>query len=371
MSPQRVMVVFGTRPEAIKMAPVVAELRARPSQFEAIVCATGQHRQMLTQALEVFELETDHSLEVMKQGQSLDQVVAAVVLGVGEILKNEQPDWILVQGDTSTALAAGLAGFHAGVKVGHVEAGLRTGRRHEPFPEEINRRMLSCLADLHFAPTAHARSALLAEGVDAAKVMVTGNTVIDALHHILDRGPVELPDSVERVLRHPTILITGHRRESFGAGFEAICSGLARLAAANPDHRLLYPVHLNPRVRESVSATLGHLDNVELIEPLDYLSFVEVMRRSVFIITDSGGIQEEATALGKPTLVMRDVTERPEAIQAGLTELVGADADRIFDRAMALLADDTVAERAVDATNTYGDGKAATRIVEALAGSSR
>jgi len=362
----KVMVVFGTRPEAIKQAPIIRELRSRPGAFETIVCATAQHRQMQDQVQDVFGIKADYDLDLMTPGQSLDQVVAGVLTGVGEVLETEQPDWVLVQGDTSTAFAAGLAAFHRGVRVGHVEAGLRTGRRDEPFPEEVYRRMVSTFADLHFAPTPHARQALITEGVDRDRVLVTGNPVIDALHWTLAQGDVPLSADVAAALEHPTILVTGHRRESFGAGFEALCAGLARLAVAHPDHRVLYPVHLNPEVRRPVTELLGGIDNVVLTEPLDYAQFVNVMRRSSFIITDSGGIQEEATALAKPVLVMREVTERPEAVVAGVAELVGTDADRIFERASALIEGGAAHARALDASDIYGDGQARVRIVDAL-----
>lgn len=364
--PVRVVVAFGTRPEAIKMAPVVHELRARPEQFDLTVCATAQHREMQDQALAVFGIDVDYDLDLMTPGQTLDDVVAGVVTGVGSVLRCEQPRWVLVQGDTSSAFAAGLAAFHNGVKVGHVEAGLRTGLRSAPFPEEVNRRMVTCFADLHFAPTEHAARALIDDGADAVDVLVTGNTVVDALQWVLAREPTPLSDKLLAVLDHPTILVTGHRRESFGEGFEQICSALSRLAQAYPEHRILYPVHLNPRVRGPVMEHLGAFANVVLAEPLGYTQFVQVMTRISFIITDSGGIQEEATALAKPVLVMRDVTERPEAVAAGVTELVGTDADRIVERATALIEDPTVHNRASETRNLYGDGKAAHRIAEAL-----
>ncbi len=367
MTRRHVVAVFGTRPEAIKMAPVIQELRARPDQFVVTVCATAQHRQMQDQALEVFGIKADHDLDLMTAGQTLDDIVAGVVSGVGGVLREAEPDWILVQGDTSTAFAAGLAGFHNGVRVGHVEAGLRTWQRDAPFPEEVNRRMISCFADVHFAPTEHAARALIDDGAAASDVLVTGNTVVDALHGVLaDDSSPDLPDELLEVLTHPTILVTGHRRESFGEGFERICQALAQLAESHPDHRILYPVHLNPQVREPVLNHLARHETIVLIDPLDYLRFVQVMRAVSFIITDSGGIQEEATALGKPVLVMRDVTERPEAVAAGVTELVGTDPGRIVERATALIEDESVHDKAQKTRNLYGDGKASHRIAEAL-----
>lgn len=369
MAVQRVLSVFGTRPEAIKMAPVVSALEASPD-FESRVCVTAQHREMLDQVLALFELEAHHDLDVMSAGQSPTQVLARVVAQLEPILAAEQPDWVLVQGDTTTAMAAGLAAAYSGAKVGHVEAGLRTFDRRQPFPEEINRLVVGVAADLHFAPTTRSRDNLLREAKPPSTVFVTGNTVIDALLEVAELpapagpGPLDAIDPERDV-----ILVTAHRRENFGEPFRQAFEGLAELAESFADSaHLVYPVHPNPNVADVARARLGGLANVTLCDPLDYHRLVQVMARARLVITDSGGIQEEAPSLGKPVLVLRDVTERPEAVDAGTVELVGCDRDLIVKRATQLLTDSAAYDAMAQRTNPYGDGGAAARIVDALAG---
>lgn len=368
----RILSVFGTRPEAIKMAPVVASLAAMPG-IEARVCVTAQHREMLDQVLGLFDIVPDADLDVMRPGQDLADVMTGVVRGVRDALREWRPDRVLVHGDTTTTLGASLAAYYERIPVGHVEAGLRTGDIHAPWPEEVNRRLTAGIADLHFAPTAGARANLLAEGVCKESVHVTGNTVVDALLQIVERlrDDAELRQEVSQVLpkldpERRLVLVTGHRRESFGAGFERICRALAQLARRD-DVEIVYPVHLNPNVRQPVHRFLGGLDNVYLIEPLDYLPFVALMDAAAIIVTDSGGIQEEAPSLGKPVLVMREVTERPEAVDAGTVRLVGTDIDYIVTETEQLLDDHETYQRMSRAHNPYGDGRAAFRIVEAIA----
>lgn len=369
----KVMCVFGTRPEAIKMAPVVAVLRDAPD-IELVVCVTAQHRQMLDQVLSIFDIRPDIDLNVMKPGQDLYDVTSSILLKMREALLDQRPDWVLVHGDTTTTLAVSLAAFYQRIPVGHVEAGLRTRDIYSPWPEEANRRVASVVAKRHFAPTASARDNLLAEAVPADAITVTGNTVIDAVLDVrrridasetlrasLDAG---LPAAVPG---RRLILVTGHRRESFGSGFEDICKALRTLAARG-DVQIVYPVHLNPNVMEPVNRILGGVDGVELIEPLDYLPFVRLMSRASLIITDSGGVQEEAPSFGIPVLVMRDTTERPEAVDAGTVRLVGSDAGRIVREAERLLDDPDAHAEMARAHNPYGDGLAAPRILEALRG---
>ena len=354
---KKISCVFGTRPEAVKLCPVVLALRARP-EVETRVCVTAQHRQMLDQVLEVFGVTPDADLNLMLPNQTLAGLTARAVAAVDAYLARERPDLILVQGDTTTVFAAALAAFYRQVAVGHVEAGLRTGNKLSPFPEELNRVMTSRIADWHFAPTEGARQNLLAEGVDPARIFVTGNTVIDALQLALAR----MSDG------RPLVLITGHRRESFGAGFESICRAIATLADRFPETAFVYPVHLNPNVREPVFRLLGRRANVHLIEPLSYLPFVALLDRCTLALTDSGGVQEEAPSLGKPVLVMRDTTERPEAVAAGLARLVGSDAERIVAEVSSLLTDRAAYAAMVGKVNPYGDGHASERIVAALLG---
>lgn len=367
----KVLSVFGTRPEAIKMAPVVNALHAAPD-IDSSVCVTGQHRHMLDQVLDLFGITPDHDLDIMRPGQDLTDVTSHILLGLRRVLQAERFDMVLVHGDTTTTMAASLAAFYQKVPVGHVEAGLRTGNLHSPWPEEMNRCLVGRLAALHFAPTERARASLLAEGVNAADVHVTGNTVIDALKqtvHRLERDTMFGRGLHERFsFLQPgkrVVCVTGHRRENFGDGFERICHALKQLSQRD-DVQIVYPVHLNPNVQEPVRRVLGDAPNVHLIEPLDYLPFVYLMSRSHLIVTDSGGVQEEAPSLGKPVLVMRDTTERPEAVEAGTVRLVGTDAQRIVSEAVRLLDDDTAYQAMARALNPYGDGLSSPRIVEAV-----
>lgn len=380
MSARRILFVFGTRPEAIKMAPVVHRVAATPG-LEARVCVTAQHRQMVDPLLAWFAIKPDHDLNVMQPGQALTELTARVLVGLEPVLKAEAPDLVMVQGDTTTSMAAALAAFYHRVPVGHVEAGLRTGRRDSPFPEEVNRRLTGVLTDLHFAPTARARANLLAEGVDPATVHVTGNTVVDALLDTAarldgasDPKLAQVRADLERVTgggRRRLMLVTGHRRESFGQGFADICAALAELARRYPDDAIVYPVHLNPNVQGPVRRTLSALPNVHLWEPLDYLPFVHLMRASYLILTDSGGVQEEAPSFGVPVLVMREVTERQEGVDAGVVRLVGTDRERIVAEAAALLDDREGRARWGRVPNPYGDGHAAERIADILQGWAR
>lgn len=360
-----VMVVFGTRPEAIKLAPVVRALRARRSVH---VCVTGQHRTMLDQVLSVFQLQPDSDLAVMKPNQDLFDVTANVVHALRPVLAEVRPRLVVVQGDTTTTFAASLAAFYVGAAVAHVEAGLRTYDKHRPFPEEINRRLTSVLADLHFAPTHWAAGNLRREGVAEERIFVTGNTGIDALLWVageLAAGRMQpsLPAAVEEVTqRWRTVLVTGHRRESFGAGFERICRALREIVEREPDVAVVYPVHLNPNVREPVFRLLGRHPRLVLLEPLQYVSFVALMQRAEMILTDSGGIQEEAPSLGKPVLVMRETTERPEGVAAGVAQLVGTDVERIVQSVSRLLHDRRAYDAMVSSSNPYGDGLASERI---------
>jgi len=368
----KILVVFGTRPEAIKMAPLVKQLQALPT-FETRVCVTAQHREMLDQVLNLFEITPDFDLNLMKPGQDLTDITAGVLHGLKETMARWRPDAVLVHGDTSTTFAATLAAFYQRIPVGHVEAGLRTGNLYSPWPEEANRRLTSVLARWHFAPTTASRDNLLAEGVAAGTVYVTGNTVIDALLQVRHRiqNDVELQQIFKQRFSfiHPEnrmVLVTGHRRENFGDGFERICRALATTAHAFPDVEIVYPVHLNPNVREPVNRMLSGMANVHLIEPLDYLPFVYLMDRAHLVLTDSGGIQEEAPSLGKPVLVMRDTTERPEAAEAGTVKLVGTSISSIVDNLRELLTNTGAYERMSFAHNPYGDGNACQRILKAL-----
>ncbi len=370
----RVLSVFGTRPEAIKMAPVVRAVAATPG-LEGRVCVTAQHRDMLDPVLDLFAIHPDHDLDLMRPGQDLTDLTARVLLGVRDVLAVEKPDVVLVHGDTTTTLAASLAAFYARVPVGHVEAGLRTGDLAAPFPEEANRVLADRLCHHFFAPTTRSRDNLLAEGVPADRVHVTGNTVIDALLLVRDRvaaRPLEdfgdVFGSASAVVAGdgPVVLVTGHRRESFGRGFLDICTSIATLAARFPHVAFVYPVHLNPNVQRPVREHLSGLPNVHLLAPLDYAPFVRLMDRCTLVLTDSGGIQEEAPGLGKPVLVMRDVTERPEGVEAGTVALVGTDPVRIIDGVSRLLTDPDHYGAMSRATNPYGDGRASARIVDVL-----
>lgn len=365
----RVSLIFGTRPEAVKLAPVALALAAAPD-LEPHICVTAQHREMLDQVLQVFDLVPDEDLDLMRPDQSLSDLAARAIAGIDGYLAAHAPDLVLVQGDTTTVFCAALAAFHRNIPVGHVEAGLRTGDLRAPFPEEANRVLTSRLADLHFAPTATARDNLLGEGVPTARVFVTGNTVIDALHLALDRvrrNPPAVPGLDETVLAagRPLVLITGHRRENFGAGFDSVCAAIARLAETFDDHDFVYPVHLNPHVQEPVRRILAGRGNIRLIEPLPYLPFVRLLDRCRLVITDSGGVQEEAPGLGKPVLVTRWKTERPEAVTAGTVKLVGTDEEALVAEASRLLADEAAYAEMARAINPYGDGRAAPQIIEA------
>lgn len=371
----KVLIVFGTRPEAIKMAPVVKGFQAASDLFDTVICVTAQHREMLDQVLRLFDIEPHYDLNVMKPNQDLYDVTCSVLAGLKPVLAKEQPDLVLVHGDTTTTLAASLAAYYARAAVGHVEAGLRTGNKFAPFPEEINRKLTGAVADLHFAPTETSRDNLLREGVAPASVYVTGNTVIDALLAVvrkLDTDAALAAQMQERFAfldpARRLILVTGHRRENFGQGFENICNALADIAESTPDAQVLYPVHLNPNVRRPVNDILAArgLSNVHLIEPVDYLPFVYLMNRAYLIITDSGGVQEEAPSLGKPVLVMRDMTERPEAITAGTVLLVGTARHVIVEHATRLLQDNAAYARMSKAHNPYGDGLAVGRILQAV-----
>lgn len=367
----KVLTVFGTRPEAIKMAPVVKALGAA-GELESKVCVTAQHRQMLDQVLGIFSIQPDFDLDLMAPGQDLSDITSKVLLGMRDVFRAWRPDIILVHGDTTTTLAASLSAYYAKVAVGHVEAGLRTHNKYSPWPEEMNRRQVGAAADVHFAPTDMARANLLREGVEGEAIHVTGNTVIDALLDVAGRvredaalraGLAARFDFLDPGRR--MVLVTGHRRENFGAGFENICLGLRELAGRG-DVQVVYPVHLNPNVQEPVRRLLADVPNVHLIEPQDYLPFIYLMDRSSLLITDSGGVQEEAPSLGKPVLVMRDTTERPEAVASGTVRLVGTSADVIVREASRLLDDAEAYQAMARAHNPYGDGRAASRIVEVL-----
>jgi UDP-N-acetylglucosamine 2-epimerase (non-hydrolysing) len=374
--PIRLWLVMGTRPEAIKLSPLVLAARARPDEFTVRVVVTGQHREMLKSVLAVFGIEMDVDLDIMQVNQTLSGIVSRVLDGLDTLLAEDLPDWLVVQGDTSTALAAALAAFHRGVRVAHVEAGLRTGDVKAPFPEELNRQLVTRLATLHFAPTQWAAANLQAEGVEASRVLVTGNTVIDALQWVRAN---KLP-GLDLKHRFPGIpwdtrlvLITGHRRENFGKGMEEVCGALIELAQRYEDITLVYPVHLNPNVQAPVQRLLGPLQRqgrIVLLEPLDYLGFVALLDRCHIVITDSGGVQEEAPALGKPVLCTRYVTERPEGVQAGAVQLVGPDRDAIVAAVAALLDDPLVWAERAKVVSPYGDGFACDRILAALARSS-
>lgn len=368
----KILTVFGTRPEAIKMAPVVHALESA-EDIESAVCVTAQHREMLDQVLGLFGIEPEFDLDIMSPGQSLEQITSRILEGMGEVLNAFRPDMVLVHGDTATTFAASLAAFYHQIPVGHVEAGLRTGNLYSPWPEEANRKLTGVLADLHFAPTDTSREDLVREAVDPAKIVVTGNTVIDALFWVRDRIrsdetlQANLDEALPAVMpSQDVLLVTGHRRESFGGGFERICEALRALALRYPSLAIVYPVHLNPNVREPVNRLLAGLANVHLIEPLDYLPFVYLMDRSTIILTDSGGIQEEAPSLGKPVLVMRETTERPEAVSAGTVKLVGTNVAKITQEVSSLLDDAKAYETMSLAHNPYGDGEASSRIVHAL-----
>lgn len=376
----KILLVFGTRPEAIKLAPVIRELQHRSVELgqHAVVCVTAQHRQMLDQVLRLFDIVPDYDLNLMKDNQSPTQVVSGILAGLDPILQKEQPDWVLVQGDTATATAAALAAYYARLKVGHIEAGLRTFDKWQPFPEEINRRVVSVISDLHFAPTATARRNLLQEGISRDRILVTGNPVIDSIHWVSKQSPTpETRKLLARCLPHVEIekhekrliLVTAHRRENFGSPLENICLALRDIAARYGSRVcIVYPVHLNPNVWEPVHRILDGITNIILVPPLDYLPLVHLMKHSYLVLTDSGGIQEEAPGLGLPVLVLREVTERPEAVKAGTVRLIGTSRSRILAETVHLFEDTGAYSRMACALNPYGDGHAAERIVLALAG---
>lgn len=378
---KKILLVFGTRPEAIKMAPLVHEFKQHPEAFETQVCVTGQHREMLDQVLELFQIVPDYDLDIMKPGQDLYDITSRVLLGMREVLKEFKPDMVFVHGDTTTSTAAAMAAFYQQIPVAHVEAGLRTGDIYSPWPEEMNRLITGRLATLHFAPTALAKTNLLKENVPEQSIVVTGNTVIDALQWVVKKIKTEkgLEASIQSEILNfgystdrltkgkRMVLITGHRRENFGEGFLNICHAIKALANLYRDVDFVYPVHLNPNVRKPVMEILGECGgDVFLIEPLQYIQFVYLMEKSYLILTDSGGIQEEAPGLGKPVLVMRDTTERPEAVEAGTVLLVGANQERIEDGVVELLENEVLYKQMSEAVNPYGDGKACARIVEYL-----
>lgn len=372
MLKKKVLTVFGTRPEAIKMAPVVHALAA-DERFEAKVCVTAQHREMLDQVLSLFEIKPDYDLDIMKAGQTLNDITARILLEIKPVLQEFKPDVVLVHGDTATTFAASLAAYYEQISVGHVEAGLRTGNIYSPWPEEANRKLTGALAKYHFAPTETSKQNLIQENYAEDSIIVTGNTVIDALLMVKDK--IEQNSVLQATLASrfsyldetkKLILVTGHRRESFGDGFERICEALAITAKANSDVQIIYPMHLNPNVREPVNRILGGIENVILIEPQEYLPFIYLMMRSYIILTDSGGIQEEAPSLGKPVLVMRDTTERPEAVTAGTVKLVGTDVGRIVSSLSELLSDVNIYKEMSFSHNPYGDGYASKYICSKL-----
>lgn len=377
-----ILLIFGTRPEAIKMAPLVKEFQRYSDDYKTVVCVTGQHREMLDQVLQIFEIKPDYDLNIMKQGQDLYDVTARVLVGLRDVLKAVSPDVVLVHGDTTTSMAAALAAFYQQIPVGHVEAGLRTHNIYSPWPEEINRQLTGRIATYHFAPTPLSRQNLLNEGEEPAHIHVTGNTVIDALYWVVDRIKSDgaLSQTLSEELLHSgydvnrlsqgkkLVLITGHRRENFGDGFMRICKAIKTLVEQYPEVDFVYPMHLNPNVRKPIHEAFDgrSYDNMYFIEPLEYLSFVYLMEKSTIVLTDSGGIQEEAPGLGKPVLVMRDTTERPEALEAGTVKLVGTDYDKIVGEVSRLIDDPLYYKTMSEAVNPYGDGKACERIVEIL-----
>lgn len=373
---KKILLVFGTRPEAIKMAPLVKALQKDTEHFETRVCVTAQHRQMLDQVLEVFGITPEYDLNIMAPNQDLYDITAKVLLGLREVLKDFRPDTVLVHGDTTTSMAASLAAFYMQIPVGHVEAGLRTYNMLSPWPEEMNRQVTDRICTYYFAPTEQSRANLLQENIDAKKIFITGNTVIDALLMAVDiisttagvkeKMAKELQEKGYTVGDREYILVTGHRRENFGDGFLHICKAIKELAALHPEMDIVYPVHLNPNVQKPVYQLLSGLSNVYLISPLDYLPFIYAMQHSTLLLTDSGGVQEEAPSLGKPVLVMRDTTERPEAVEAGTVKLVGTNAEAIVSNVTALLLDKEMYKRMSETHNPYGDGQACERIIAAL-----
>jgi UDP-N-acetylglucosamine 2-epimerase (non-hydrolysing) len=368
----KVIVVIGTRPEAIKMAPIVQELARHPDQIQTVVCVTGQHREMLDQVLRTFSIEPDYDLNLMQSGQTLPGLTARLITALDEVFDREQPDWVLVQGDTTTVMAASLVAFYRQIKIGHVEAGLRSGDKAQPFPEEMNRRISDLLADLYFAPTEQSRDALLAERVPSAQIVVTGNTVIDALLETAGRiADRPLNGSFAALDGRNVLLVTAHRRENFGTPFLQVCNALRRIALDFADTlQIVYPVHYNPNVRGPAYERLGDLSNITLVDPVDYETMVQLLSRADLVLTDSGGLQEEAPSLHKPVLILRDVTERQEVVALGAALLVGTDEDRIVREVTRLLLDRESYQRMAAVPNPYGDGQASRRIVQAILDSS-
>lgn len=373
---KKVLIVFGTRPEAIKMAPVINRIKDSKDMLQAVVCVTAQHREMLDQVLNLFEIKPDYDFGIMKENQTLFDITVEVLRKLENVLKKERPDIVLVQGDTTTTFIASLAAYYLKMKIGHIEAGLRTKDKFNPFPEEMNRKLCDCISDLYFVHTAQAKENLLKEGIAEEKIYVTGNTVIDALLMTVKKLKDERLEKKfkQRFLNDygisfdnkKLIVVTGHRRENFGKEFENICYGLKKIAENNHDIQIIYPVHLNPNVQKPVRKILNDVKNVYLIEPLDYLAFVWLMKQAYIILTDSGGIQEEALSLGKPVLVMRKITERPEGLEAEVAKLTGTDSEKIYHQTMTLLEDRKSYQNMAKAINLYGDGKAAERIVSVL-----
>lgn len=375
---KKILIVFGTRPEAIKMAPLVKEFQKNQDHFETKVCVTAQHREMLDQVLDLFQITPDYDLNIMKPGQDLYDVTSNILLKIKPVLEGFNPDVVLVHGDTATTFATSLAAYYQKIKIGHVEAGLRTGNLYSPWPEEGNRRLTGVLTDYHFSPTNTSKNNLLNEGISESSIFVTGNTVIDALQLVVNRikNDETLRLKIENTifqsgfqeLSSKFILVTGHRRENFGQGFLNICEALKVLAKNNPDINILYPVHLNPNVRKPVNKLLSSVSNIKLVEPFQYEEFIYLMSESYLILTDSGGIQEEAPSLGKPVLVMRDTTERPEAVEAGTVKLVGSDQDNIIKEVQKLLNDNSEYQKMSKAHNPYGDGNTSEKILKILRG---
>lgn len=368
---KKIMLIFGTRPGAIKMSPLVKALQADAEHFETIVCVTGQHREMLDQVLEIFDIHPQYDLNIMHAGQDLYDITSRILFKMRDVLAESHPDLVLVHGDTTTSMAAALAAFYQQIPVGHVEAGLRTHNIYSPWPEELNRQLTSRIAALHFAPTPSSRENLLQEGVPDSRIHVTGNTVIDALHHVVNKLRIDSPNSTTRRM----VLVTGHRRENFGEGLLNVCRAIKTLADKYPDVDFIYPAHPNPHVRQSINQVFGlpaHAQlhevegNLRFTEPMDYVHFVKLMAQATIVLTDSGGIQEEAPGLGQPVLVMRDTTERPEAVKAGTVKLVGTDPERIVSQVSLLLDDDEVYHKMSRAVNPYGDGHACERIIQVL-----
>ena len=377
---KKILLVFGTRPEAIKMAPLVLKLKQHP-EFQAVVCVTAQHREMLDQVLDIFDIKPDYDLNIMQKSQDLYDITSRVLIGMRDVLNETNPDIVLVHGDTTTSTAAALAAFYKQITVGHVEAGLRTGNIYSPWPEEMNRQITGRIARMHFSPTPLSRENLIKENVDAQCITVTGNTVIDALHIVVDkiRNDKKICEKIEKSIKdngydvgrldnRKLVLITGHRRENFGEGFIRLCTAISDLTKKYPDVDFVYPMHLNPNVREPIHKVFGEnlnkLGNIFFIEPLDYLNFVYMMEKSHLVLTDSGGIQEEAPGLGKPVLVMRETTERPEALEAGTVKLVGTDYNKIVNEVSMLLEDNEYYQTMSNAVNPYGDGLACERIID-------